>query len=77
MWHTKDRYPKYIFFWGGNKIKNLTLNEELKSNSDVLPYIRRVNYDFTSCAKQNNLKHAIPALAGNVSSAVLIKFIQL
>lgn len=38
---------------------------------------RRVNYDFTSCAKQNNLKHAIPALAGNVSSAVLIKFIQL
>lgn len=29
------------FFWGGkqNKIKNLTLNEEFKSNSDVLPSI--------------------------------------
>lgn len=27
------------FFGGENKIKNLTLNEELKSNSDVLPYI--------------------------------------
>lgn len=31
----------------------------------------------TSHLVQNNLKHAIPALAGNVSSAVLIKFIQL